>query len=430
MRTITGLCPAQNPVHNITDNLSSDKCSKRGTLKGGASLERIRSLISKRSLPDVQKGINLVDLMIWVIIASFLAANAFQALSMYRTASVIYQMKSDIRGVVDLAAAKGVYTGRIQDPEVAGAVNTSLKSAGVTITWGKFSLVAETPPPDTTTTASAQDSANSLSYQLAAAVTSTGGALPAAVVDEGETYNTYVLVARHPDAPNIRVVYFFDDVDVYKSGSEVIGINDLPPIQDMFDITPDPDQVTTQPSATPTPTATTSTAPVPTTDPTSTATAAPTETVTPTPGTTADPTPTPTTTTTSPSPTPTPTSTTDATTAPATSDPAVAPAVVSPSPTATSSPSPTPTPTPLYTQDPTPEPQPLIPAANYDKKTKKFLFCHDGMMHSNSYTGMIQGHQNHPDDIMPPIPAQNYPGHNWTTQTAKVYYNNCVPFNS
>jgi hypothetical protein len=69
----------------------------------------------------------------------------------------------------------------------------------------------------------------------------------------------------------------------------------------------------------------------------------------------------------------------------------------------------------------------LIPAANRDPKTQKFLFCHHGEMHSNSYKGMIEGHEHHAEDIMPPIPPEDYPGWNWNHQTAKIYYNNCKP---
>lgn len=107
-------------------------------------------------------------------------------------------------------------------------------------------------------------------------------------------------------------------------------------------------------------------------------------------------------------PTPTPT---------ATATPTVAP-------TATPTPSATPTSSPVA---PKPEPIPDIPAENKDSKTKKFMFCHMGAMHSNNFNGMVNGHHGHGEDIMPPIPFKNYAGWNWNAKTAKIYYNNCVP---
>lgn len=101
--------------------------------------------------------------------------------------------------------------------------------------------------------------------------------------------------------------------------------------------------------------------------------------------------------------------------------------VVTPTPSlapSTSAPTPTPTSTPVA---PKPEPIPDAPARNKDPKTKTFMFCHMGAMHSNSFNGMVNGHQGHDEDIMPPIPPRNYVGWNWNAQTAKIYYNNCKP---
>lgn len=114
-------------------------------------------------------------------------------------------------------------------------------------------------------------------------------------------------------------------------------------------------------------------------------------------------------------------------------------------PTAPPAPVPVPTPTeepeidepdeiippsaPVPTPGPTvkPPPAPVTPAENLDPSTKKFKFCHNGSMHSNSYNGMVNGHTNHSADIMPPIPVKNYPGWNWTSKNAETFYNNCNP---
>lgn len=103
---------------------------------------------------------------------------------------------------------------------------------------------------------------------------------------------------------------------------------------------------------------------------------------------------------------------------------------VSPTPSAPTAPVPTVTPSaPAPTVPPTPKPEPIpdAPARNKDPKTKTFMFCHMGAMHSNSFNGMVNGHQGHDEDIMPPIPPRNYVGWNWNAQTAKIYYNNCKP---
>lgn len=112
------------------------------------------------------------------------------------------------------------------------------------------------------------------------------------------------------------------------------------------------------------------------------------------------------------------------------------PTAASPSPEPTVEPSPTHSPdvtvspTPVATAPvvpPAPDPIP-IPPANLDPKTKEFMFCHAGSMHSNSFTGMMNGHHDrHADDIIPPIPFKFYGGWNWTDTNAKTYYNNCVP---
>lgn len=104
-----------------------------------------------------------------------------------------------------------------------------------------------------------------------------------------------------------------------------------------------------------------------------------------------------------------------------------------PTPEPTTAPSPTPTETtvvssPTPSPSPTVEPAPAIPAENTDPKTKEFMFCHSGAMHTNSFTGMLNGHHDkHSTDIIPPIPFKFYGGWNWNAANAKTFYNNCVP---
>lgn len=134
-------------------------------------------------------------------------------------------------------------------------------------------------------------------------------------------------------------------------------------------------------------------------------------------------------------PTPEPTQSVTPTTTPSpTLSATVAPTTAAPTPTQTATSTPTvvpsasSTPTAVATTTaPKPAVIPDTPAVNKDPKTKTFMFCHMGAMHSNSFNGMVNGHQGHAEDIMPPIPPRNYVGWNWNAETAKIYYNNCKP---
>lgn len=366
-------------------------------------LKYIQKRINKRDDAGIQKGVNMVDAMIWMIIAALLATFTIQSIHNFRTAAIIYQMKSDIKGAADLAAARAVLTGFLAEDEVAYSVDYATKSEGISLSWGKFDVAEES----TAGTAEEPQPQALGGYSIQRASLMTPTEIESTTV---QVNKSFVLVARHKEAPEIRVMYFFADVFVYDKGEEVLAAVELPPIQDMFNLPPSDAPAEGDGAVGP--------QPQPTATQTPTITPTPTAEATPTSGPEVIE---------SPTPTPTPT--------------ASGPASTSPTPTAAPSPSATSTPVsdtgstaPEYTatppkdaEDPTPEPDPLTPAANFDKKTKDFLFCHGDMMHSNSFQGMIQGHEHHPDDIMPPIPAKDYPGWNWTWKTAKIYYNNCKP---
>ena len=341
----------------------------------------------------------MVDLMIWMIIAALIATYAIQAISQYRSAAIVYQMKSDLKGAADLALSRAVLTGFVTEDEVAYSVDNSSKSKGVAMSWGKFK-VQDDAPNYTDDPASAQalgDSPflervsvqTSTSMQLASDVSSAEGPAPTATTDV-VVDKTFVLVARHDEAPDIRVMYFFGDIFVYNEGTQDFPVDALPPIQDKPSVEEVAPTQPTEPVVTPTPTP----SPSPSTETPST----------------------------EPTPEPTPTSTEEPVEPVGSTDPQPV-ETAAPSP----DPEPEPSPAPSNDEDLTPEPDPLTPADNMDPKTKKFLFCHGGSMHSNSYKGMIEGHEHHVEDIMPPIPPINYPGYNWNYRTAKTYYNNCVP---
>jgi hypothetical protein len=180
--------------------------------------------------------------------------------------------------------------------------------------------------------------------------------------------------------------------------------------------TPTPSATTTaEASSTPAPTASTTDEPISGAPATGDAEPTDSPAVTPTSDPTPDPSPSESA---SPNPTPTPTPTTTVVPSP------------SPVPSQTPSPDTTVSPTPVASSPVVPpEPDPIpIPPENTDPKTKSFMFCHNGGMLSNSYTGMMSGHHgNHPEDIIPPIPFKFYGGWNWNATNAKTFYNNCIP---
>jgi hypothetical protein len=61
-----------------------------------------------------QRGINMVDLMMWLVIAALLLATALQGISYYQKAAYIYQMKSDLSGAGSLVmSASSLNDGKI-----------------------------------------------------------------------------------------------------------------------------------------------------------------------------------------------------------------------------------------------------------------------------------------------------------------------------
>lgn len=70
----------------------------------------MRLFHSPLSLPETteesQRGINMVDLMMWLVIAALLLAAAIQSIGYYQQASLTYQAKSDLAGAHSWAAAR------------------------------------------------------------------------------------------------------------------------------------------------------------------------------------------------------------------------------------------------------------------------------------------------------------------------------------
>lgn len=70
---------------------------------------------------------------------------------------------------------------------------------------------------------------------------------------------------------------------------------------------------------------------------------------------------------------------------------------------------------------------PPAPVGYSDSKRKKFNVCHGtGMLNLPLPAINKEGHDNHANDIIPPIPNGYPQGKNWTQAGAKIWYNNCV----
>jgi hypothetical protein len=271
----------------------------------------------------------------------------------------------------------------------ANAVAKSNKSEGVTLTWGIIvsTSVAAGDPSSTPLAISRNEMSPRMSRM--SAVSSSKPTITRTGTTSHGAGRSYVLVAHHDKVPDIEVIYFFNEINGYQSGYSIIPTQPDMEIAGGLEVywiggdkfwdpavsgagegeyTPVPD-----PSTAPTTPAPAPTSPMPTSSPA-------------------------------------PTGSSSATPTPPATDPA------SPSP----NPSPTTTPRPIYLP-------PVTPAENLDPNNKKFMFCHNGSMHSNSFNGMVQGHEHHPEDIMPPVPPEDYLGHNWNSTTARTFYNNCVP---
>jgi surface protein len=83
----------------------------------------------------MQRGINMVDLMMWLVIAAMLLAAALQGIGYYKQSSYIYQMKNDALHAAELVTAKTAQEdGTFTTETVALGASESKKTSEVSIT--------------------------------------------------------------------------------------------------------------------------------------------------------------------------------------------------------------------------------------------------------------------------------------------------------
>ena len=80
-------------------------------------MNNLSLVLEKRG--EKQYGINMVDLMMWLVIAALLLAAAIQGIGYYQKAAYLYQMQSDLDGVGTLATGKAAQNKGVIDKAVA-----------------------------------------------------------------------------------------------------------------------------------------------------------------------------------------------------------------------------------------------------------------------------------------------------------------------
>lgn len=149
-----------------------------------------------------QSGINMVDLMMWLVIAALLLATAIQSIGYYQKNANVYQMKTEADVVASRIMAASSERGSI-DPKLVDAVvaeeNAARPNDSTVVTWGS-----------TTASASAA-SENSTGMELVSAVTATS-------VD-----SAYFLKVTNTNVPDSDVVYFLEDSADHSTGVHVVS---------------------------------------------------------------------------------------------------------------------------------------------------------------------------------------------------------------
>jgi len=96
-------------------------------------MDFLYSRLRSRKLDE--RGINMVDLMMWLVIASLLLAAALQGIGYYRQSANLYAMKSDAMHAGETVAAKvSQNNGQFTTQNVTDGVSDSVRTQNMTIT--------------------------------------------------------------------------------------------------------------------------------------------------------------------------------------------------------------------------------------------------------------------------------------------------------
>ena len=78
-----------------------------------------------------QRGINMVDLMMWLVIAALLLAAALQGIGYYQKASYLYSMKNDASNAGTASMAQVTNEGKITEEAVAQGTDDTKKTTNI-----------------------------------------------------------------------------------------------------------------------------------------------------------------------------------------------------------------------------------------------------------------------------------------------------------
>jgi uncharacterized protein with LGFP repeats len=214
------------------------------------------------------RGINMVDLMMWLVIAALLLAAALQGIGYYQKASNVYLMKDEVNGVVaNVHAASSIEGSPISDDlldKVIGDHNAAHNNDGIVISYGYVTANA------------AGDAKHDYGFDLASATTSTS------------VSSVYYLKAASESVDDSYVLYFFSETRTFPQGISTvpkarIDGGDFGEIATPGETTQPTETSSPSPSAEPTVSSTPEPSATPTPTPPPGAASVPTETSTPTP---------------------------------------------------------------------------------------------------------------------------------------------------
>ena len=127
----------------------------------------VRALKNSRS---VQRGINMVDLMMWLVIAALLLAAALQSIGYYQKNAYIYQMREAIDVASSRIMAMASNDGSVDYDDAVTVVaeeNAAHPNDNITLTVENIALTAAAEPGST-----------NYGFELASSVTAAPTAIP------------------------------------------------------------------------------------------------------------------------------------------------------------------------------------------------------------------------------------------------------------
>lgn len=248
--------------------------------------KKLSPVLDKDS-PD-SRGINIVDLMMWLVIAALLLAAALQSIGYYQQATKVHLMQDEVTGVVSKIFASSAIEGETISEEIIRssleAHNNAHANDDIAVSYGLIPAGAVAAP----------------------SVLGSSGFTLASAVASNSPSEMFYLQASSESVEDSYVVYFFHKTNQFKQGLTVVRKNATGVDEGVLGEVATPGATAVpadEPTATPSSAPTTEVTPEPSATPTDSATGAaidpepttaPTATQTPTQTATATPTPTPT----------------------------------------------------------------------------------------------------------------------------------------